>query len=340
MLWRSSHEGAWPRATSTDAEGKRLGVWITNHARRSERDGARDRILDEMASGWRDVYIPVRPPRRLPPWGDTLYELARWMRGHPCRLPSVVATDATELRLATWVENQRSGRSVTPSRTVFLDVLCSGWRGKPTRSWEESLARIVSWRAAHPGQWPFVRSADAEERSLANWLSDQRTQSVEALRLAREPILTTELPGWDSLHRQRWDDTLDAVVAWRALRYGEWPAMSATDAEELLLARWLGTQRSGRNLSDERLRRLDERVEGWRSPQDERWRAHLDAFARWCRTHPKRCPSVYSVDLMEKRFGAWRRAQIDRARRGVLAPGRRSALDDRVPGWDSRSLDR
>lgn len=335
IAWRAEHEGRWPRSRMQDQsaaktpEGlleKRLGTWLDNNRRRgvtSERRFA----LDRACPGWEELRKQQAPPRA---WSEMLEDMRRWRAAQddPDSWPSMRSSDAHERRLALWLENTRRRVPEGSARAQLLDETVPGWRAPAQPTWDERLAAAVAWNQTHAG-FPSSKSEDADERSLGNWLIDQRRPSVSA---ARQAVLDAQLPGWRNVHEHQWHTQFTRLERWLS-QHGTHvpPRLHGADDEETQLAEWLEVQRA--RASAERASLLDQLLPGWRDPMELRWRARLAELQTWREEHSDRWPSAYSKDPYEMSLGRWVAFQRHLVRDGRLPVSRQRALDESASGW-------
>lgn len=238
--------------------------------------------------------------------------------------------------------------------------------------WDDRLAEAVEWRDRHPTRWPSRRSADLNERRVANWLHEQRRRAPEAVRddgmAARIRALNRDLPGWrdpQNMRRRRekqWRDTARRV-AQHVEEHGHLPTESDVGKGARRLGVWLRTQRTAQRTSRptwtaERQARLDQIFPGWdqpvpgahvspvrpgdrasRQPLTPEWLARVDAVARY-REETSYLPSTYDDDPEVRHLGSWLDSQV-RTWRGTgrgrrMSPERAAHLDKHLPGWRDR----
>ncbi|AYF97190.1 hypothetical protein [Protaetiibacter intestinalis] len=116
-------------------------------------------------------------------------------------------------------------------------------------AWVEALHRAESF-VAENRRFPSRRSADAGERSVANWLYAQRSADLNAFqkqRLKQSPAFVS------SVHDARWLVTAVELESWM-LTARRLPQLNSADPVEFAYARWFG-----RAFEDCRAGRLDPR---------------------------------------------------------------------------------
>lgn len=155
------------------------------------------------------------------------------------------------------------------------------------------------------------------ESPLGRWLHTQR--NTGDLSEDRKGWLDENLPGWDRSNQTTWQARADELRQW-VNETGCLPAVNDSS-----LGRWLGTQRSGRNLSSQRRQWLDEHVPGWECSSHLPWIRRAQDLEEFVARHGK-LPSVRDKDL-----GWW----LSNQRKGQgLSSARRAWLDEHIPSWN------
>jgi hypothetical protein len=213
------------------------------------------------------------------------------------------------------------------------------------------LAEFVAWVIAHPGQRPQNNTADSAERSIARWISTQRTQArgigsySHLLTAERRQMLDDAAPWWND-QIDPWTEALASFVIWLSANSAQRPSKHSSDSSERSIANWLSTQRiqsrgkgkQGHRLTPERIKMLDDAAPWW-NDQVDGWTEALAAFVFWLAAHPGQKPKKNSVDSAERGIAQWFRDQRTQARgKGpkahLMTPERRALLDTQAPGWN------
>lgn len=177
--------------------------------------------------------------------------------------------------VGAWLSSQRSDQhagklSMTPERQAFLDSVAADWREflpPLTWTWPERAEHLSRFREAK-GRWPSQTANDADERSLANWLSMQRTKAHRGrMSDAKRAALDRLGPEWDRGSRADvWLRSADALGSFFR-EQGRWPSKSAADVGERRLGSWLHNRRqdarTGAGWTAERAAHLDSAAPGW-----------------------------------------------------------------------------
>lgn len=177
-------------------------------------------------------------------------------------------------KLGAWLSSQRSAAnrgltSMTPERIGLLDQLAPGWREHlpQPNTWSHRLEELVTFRA-NEGRWPSQTAADAAERKLGVWLSNQRQLARKGnLATGKWVDLDLRAPGWDPGPRdEAWLRTAEALGEFRH-RHDRWPSKAADDVKERKLGSWLHNRRqdarTGAGWTPERAAHLDRVASGW-----------------------------------------------------------------------------
>jgi hypothetical protein len=147
----------------------------------------------------------------------------------------------------------------------------------------------------------------------------------------------------------RWSESLDALVQWRAENQGVWPNSRSQDAIEALLGHWFRNQRMRTRrgvLSNEHILILNERLPGWNHEVDH-WSERLQEMIVWRQENPGKWPNKRSTDELERKLGIWRQKQREywnaqregRSIRGsnALTQERIDRLNQHLPGWNEQT---
>jgi hypothetical protein len=113
--------GTWPTWRSNDEGVSLLAKWLAGQRqlqRAGEMASARKALLDEQVPGWDETVQQT--------WERTAREIAVF-RDRLGRMPSSVAAEHSERRLARWIDDMRRGRGLSPERKTFLDEVLPGW---------------------------------------------------------------------------------------------------------------------------------------------------------------------------------------------------------------------
>lgn len=119
--------------------------------------------------------------------------------------------------------------------------------------------------------------------------------------------------------------------------HGRRPSVRSADLDERVPALWFRDQvvRHRRGLlTQDRRAAFNEHLPGWDVPlQGGQWLAQLVRYKAFFTEHGRR-PTVRPGAPEERAPALWFRHQGVLARRGLLKPERRAALNENLPGWD------
>lgn len=147
-------------------------------------------------------------------------------------------------------------------------------RTKPSQTTAQGLERMQQLVAMvqKTGRYPSRTAANTSERTLAAWLQRRREDARAGTFAPAYRNGLAVLPGWQTPPRAdaeeaRWQDRLEALVAYRNAGH-DWPRhKSVITGEEHELGAWLHLQRSKLRrdeLDPTKTQALDESVPGWR----------------------------------------------------------------------------
>ncbi|KSU66694.1 hypothetical protein AS038_08530 [Arthrobacter sp. NIO-1057] len=141
---------------------------------------------------------------------------------------------------------------------------------RPTTSWRRRLDEALAFHTAH--QRLPNSQGQAQEKSLAQWVANQRISYQQGNMAAAKIILLDQLPNWNvNLHQQRLDETWQAklvavvdyvTVAGSLPRYRNYAS-----EQERRLGVWLHNQHQKRTtgtLVEWRKNALDDALPAWR----------------------------------------------------------------------------
>lgn len=207
----------------------------------------------------------------------------------------------------------------------------------------EQLAEQVGAFHSRVGRWPSMKSGDAAERELSEWLNTQRTHSRSgALRPDRRSSLDEVAPGWMGQGLdETWNENACKVGAFHS-RVGRWPSRKSGDATEKALGEWLRKQRAqsrSGTLRPDRRAYLDEVSAGWMNMDlDETWDENARKVGVF-HSREGRWPSRRLDDATGDGIGRWLSTQRAHARSGTLRTDRRFRLDEVASGWMGQAPD-
>ena len=264
--------------------------------------------------------------------------------GHP---PKRIPHDAAEFRLAQWLINQRAlsqQGKLSPVRKAVLEecrLLMVGI-GKE-QAWDGHLVAYLEFQKKH-GRTPSTYAADASEKSLASWGSNQRSLfRAGKISDERKGMLSSagiafkmkrgrrkekpSMPKATLSHAQKWEKNLAGFLSFFQA-HGRAPSKQSGDECERFLSLWGMTQRGlfrkGKMPAD-RVDILNAASFFDLQTNQQAWGRHLADVCAFAEQH-QRLPSS-SVDVVEeKKLGLWWQAQIGIYKKGKLSETRLAKL--------------
>ncbi len=200
--------------------------------------------------------------------------------------------------------------------------------------WQEGLAQLCAYAAAHDGTVPHTRLV-VEEFPLGRWAARQR-ERYWAGRLSLEQTVALEMvPGWEWGRTQsdRWAEGLSHLRSYVA-EHGHAAVDTVTVHEGFALGAWVARRRAHYRrgaLTPARAVAL-EALPGWTwSRTVDTWAVGLAALGSYVATHGT---SRVPLDVVHRCYplGRWVSARRAQYQRGTLTPERIVALQQ-LPGW-------
>ena len=275
--WLQSHAGVYPRLQALTSDEKALAKFVDNNRQKYRQGQLSGHQQEQLAllSGWT---WQAQDSTWVAKWTG----LAEWLTAHGQTYPRQRSADLTEKDLGKWVDHQRQGRPrLTTERVAQLEALPRWTWHALDSTWDDQLADLGEWLAAHDQVYPRQRSADPAEKDLGQWVNKQRKSHS---RLNAERVAQLEgLPRWTwNAVESTWDDNLAALDNWLAAHDQVYPRRQCDDAQERQLARWVGSQRQNRALLTAERQHSLEALPAWQ------WRAsgiaccflRLDSYTR------------------------------------------------------------
>jgi superfamily II DNA or RNA helicase len=307
----TSHQNQWPSAKSADQDEARLGQWVIR-SRKLDRepnksDNPRWKKLN-ATEGWSWDPLEER-------WQESYTKVCAFYKDQNGTWPPASSTDQEVARLGTWVDTNRALDS-KPNKTdnphwKRLNAT-EGWSWDPFEErWRDNYAKVCAHYRAHHDAWPSQKSADQEERRLAEWVQTNRKLDSKPGKEDNphwRRLNATEGWSWDVLE-ERWQDSYTLAYAYYKSHQNQWPAVTSTDLEEAHLGQWVSRSRKldrePNKADNPRWKKLNA-TEGWSwDPLEETWQ---DSYAKACThytNHQNQWPSQQSADPEEARLGRW-----------------------------------
>lgn len=139
-----------------------------------------------------------------------------------------------------------------------------------SRKWIQRCEELMDFIAEN-GRLPFAKGHGGVESRLSRWLAQQRSAaSLNNLPVEKRRALAA-LGDWETTPRalndaRRWEERLEAVVAFVAQEHRFPSYRRPTSERERLLGTWLHGQRQrafSHQLAADRLESMEDRVPGW-----------------------------------------------------------------------------
>lgn len=189
--FRRKHPDRWPYTREEFPKGNKLGRWFHEQKMRNTRGTLKKkwRVL------LRSIGFPfgVKVVKRKDRWQKQYEALKAFRKKNPARWPAKGDGSSPSDPMGNWCSAQRWYRRIgalSKERSRLLDAIEFDW--DPVASlWMRQYRFLLVFRKEHPGKRPSVKSRDAEERTLAAWLAQQRKKfrqgklSNQRLRLLR-----------------------------------------------------------------------------------------------------------------------------------------------------------
>lgn len=277
--------GRFPSTTAEDPRERSLAKWRNNQLSRAT--GEVLAVFDEVIPGFTGRQVNGLPATAR--FERRLQELREWAATHQ-RPPNIRSADAAERALAAWVYDRHADLDETQAAAV--ETVVAELRSKPR---QQRLAELTAF-VEQNGRMPSARSADPSERSLYNFIRDQRRKKTDAVpaieelqQRARRQVAAAGLAA-----------RADAFAQW-VEKHGRYPSNVSDDPYEALLAGWRIHQLT--EASPEKLKFLEERIPGFTrrrtGPDKERFARRVEELAEWVGRHGRR-PSARKGDDAER----------------------------------------
>lgn len=230
--------------------------------------------------------------------------------------------------------NLRGGMVIlTEDRIAALEAINPNWRTpNGTLSFEQRLERYEVFCQQH-GRHPDASSENPEERRLASWLRNVRSNAGR-LTAERARMLDAAIPGWrpKSVVTAPFEERVRDYAAFVS-EHGRNPSTTAKDPYERSLGRWIARLRRRKtHVTPERLAALNAANPNWRTglvtfPSFEE---RAEEYAAFFAEHGRN-PSSASPDKAEQSLASW----LSRTRHGavVLSAEKVRMLNTINPNW-------
>lgn len=316
--------GFFPRAAAKDPAEKQLGIWMAAQRYRVELlSPDRIKLLNERLPGWNKSKDEA--------WNERLEEICAIV-AELGRIPHSTEKETEARRAGVWLKRFAKAPETDP-KVITLNERIPGWNDRSNDAvWARNMDALEAFVNTH-GRFPTQHEKSRDDRRLGVWLHTRR-QAGEGLSDQRRDELTRRVPGWDRSADDKWNDCLDAAVAYFT-QHGRLPSDHSSDPKVAASGRWVWTQRTGiDSMPEHRVAALDSRLPGWRARRDDKWESmleYVEAFVKEKGRFPAR-----SGDIIESRGAMW----LGRQKKGLGVTLERAArLDAGIPGWRETAED-
>jgi Fe-S cluster biosynthesis and repair protein YggX len=189
-----------------------------------------------------------------------------------------MSKEKEEKKLGLWLSNQKralNGKGYGKMRRRLLEEHLPEWfHYDQEKEWMENLIKCVEFYTKNK-KTPSQTSKYKEEKTLAQWLSGQRTtlNGKGYMTDERRRLLEEHLPEWfhydqEKEQEKKWMKYLMKCVEFYA-KNKKFPSESSKDEEEKKLCKWLSHQRQALNgkgsnkMTEERRKLLQENIPDW-----------------------------------------------------------------------------
>lgn len=198
--FRKEHPGRWPNKRKFDARERKLGHWVY-WQRRQKRLGIlwieREYRLNRIGFVW-DVLEEL--------WQQNYANLLEFMEtfGH---FPKYYDEYPDDEKLGVWCHCQRRNYRngiLSQKHRVLIEKAGISWQPIEER-WYNHYKKYVKFKAKNPDRLPLVKSRDAKEKSIGEWIDDQRRRHRKG-ELEKERVALLEKVGvvwWPSIQSHR-----------------------------------------------------------------------------------------------------------------------------------------
>ena len=195
-------------------------------------------------------------------------------------------------------------------------------------AWHTTLRKLRSW-LGDGFSWPRRNSINPEEKSLAKWMSHQRTERREGSLPTELALALENLPGWSwAPQAARWCNVFSTVKYWVAA-HDSLPHQGSDDVVEASLAQWITKQRLAKGsglLAVDRVAELEQWPEWTWLPRVDQWQASLVELRLWLSDHQEQLPQRNAENQEEAALATWVGHQRGARQNGLLSQDRLRAL--------------
>lgn len=249
-----------------------------------------------------------------------------------------------EVNSGAWITEQQSrikSGKMPEDKMAVLKRMIPWWsRSRSEIEFESRVGALAGYYREHDA-YPPKGFMDASGYDIGLWLWSLRANHKNGkLSSYRVKVLNDSLPGWatttEDVREERWQVHFNSAVA-ILKNTGRHPSSSSTDRNEVLIAKWLLSQRRKYQkgmLSKQRITLLDERLPLWRGFLGTKWEDSLEKAVE------TRDESIgYTYKSCDDDINEWMSRQRNTAKKGKMKKSRRAMLDAKIPDWELGRLD-
>ena len=247
--------------------GVRLGAWICQ-IRTYRKSGIQKAYLtEERIEALDGIGMIWDIPDYL--WEENYTECLRYYREHGnLDIPNAYCSPGG-LKIGGWIRRQRllrkgmtNGAKLTKEQITRLDSIGMVWKTKPEQQWDKGYEEAKAYHEAYGNLNVPVSYVSPSGYKLGGWIADRREKGKEKHSPERQQQLDDLGMVW--VKPDPWEVRFQFAKAFYE-ENGNLNVPSKYRADGIWLAKWLNEQkqiyagkRSGKMLSEERVRRLNE----------------------------------------------------------------------------------
>ncbi len=285
MIWGSYRDLSWERyfaeakkyyrehgdlntnVNDVTESGVRLGAWICQ-IRTYRKSGIQKAYLtEERIEALDGIGMIWDIPDYL--WEENYTECLRYYREHGnLDIPNAYCSPGG-LKIGGWIRRQRllrkgmtNGAKLTKEQITRLDSIGMVWKTKPEQQWDKGYEEAKAYHEAYGNLNVPVSYVSPSGYKLGGWIADRREKGKEKHSPERQQQLDDLGMVW--VKPDPWEVRFQFAKAFYE-ENGNLNVPSKYRADGIWLAKWLNEQkqiyagkRSGKMLSEERVRRLNE----------------------------------------------------------------------------------
>ena len=157
-------------------------------------------ITDQVNLARGELAQNLTPSSNKKQWHLKFQSLHAWMDAHDHKIPKRTSVDPVERSLAQWVNDQRKSyqggqrRALQSYQTTLLESI-PGWTWE-AHNWDSTWCALRDWLEEHNRQYPKRNANNHAERSLAQWINDQRKSYNHKQLQTSQELKLESLLGW------------------------------------------------------------------------------------------------------------------------------------------------